>query len=87
MRVPSLVSDPLSTLPPEVKDCSAWYGQDLANCADWIEHLSADEIAEVEQGDSLPTLAPRLQRILDEVLNGRGFVLIRALPVERWTRR
>jgi Taurine catabolism dioxygenase TauD, TfdA family len=33
----------------------------------------------------LPTLAPRLQRILDEVLNGRGFVLIRALLVERWT--
>ena len=35
----------------------------------------------------LPTLAPRLQRILDEVLNGRGFVLLRSLPVERWTRR
>lgn len=35
----------------------------------------------------LPTLTPRLQRILDEVLNGRGFVLIKSLPVERWTRR
>ncbi len=35
----------------------------------------------------LPTLAPRLQDILDEVLNGRGFVLIKGLPVERWTRR
>lgn len=35
----------------------------------------------------LPALAPRLQRILDEVLNGRGFVLIRALPVESWTKR
>jgi len=35
----------------------------------------------------LPTLAPRLQRLLDEVLNGRGFVLIRGLPVERWTKR
>lgn len=35
----------------------------------------------------LPTLAPRLERILDEVLNERGFVLIRALPLERWTRR
>ena len=35
----------------------------------------------------LPTLAPRLQAILDEVLNGRGFVLIKGLPVERWTRR
>jgi hypothetical protein len=35
----------------------------------------------------LPTLAPRLHTILDEVLNGRGFVLLRSLPVERWTRR
>src|SRR5215217_4526725 len=33
----------------------------------------------------LPRLGLRLQRILDEVLNGRGFVLLRALPVERWT--
>src|SRR5215470_7649757 len=87
MRVPSLVSEPLSTLPPEVEDRSAWYGQDLANCDDWIEHLSTDEIAEVEQDGSLPSLAPRLHRILDEVLNGRGFVLIKGLPVERWTRR
>ena len=35
----------------------------------------------------LPTLARRLQRILDEVLNRRGLVLMRALPLERWTRR
>lgn len=34
----------------------------------------------------LPTLGPRLQRILDEVLTGRGFVLLRGLPVERWSR-
>ena len=64
------------TLPPEVEDRSAWYGHDLANCDDWIEHVSAAEIA-----------VPRLQRILDEVVNGRGFVLIRGLPIERWTRR
>ena len=35
----------------------------------------------------LPNLAPRLRVLLDEVLNGRGFVLIRGLPVQRWTRR
>ena len=35
----------------------------------------------------LPTLGPRLQHLLDEVLNGRGFVLIKSLPVERWTKR
>jgi len=36
---------------------------------------------------SLPTLGPRLQKLLDEVLNGRGFVLVRTLPIRRWTRR
>jgi hypothetical protein len=35
----------------------------------------------------LPALAPRLRRLLDEVLNGRGFVLLRALPVKTWTKR
>jgi hypothetical protein len=34
----------------------------------------------------LPTLAPRLERILNEVLTGRGFVLLRRLPVERWSK-
>jgi hypothetical protein len=35
----------------------------------------------------LPTLGPRLRRLLDETLSGRGFVLIKALPVERWIKR
>jgi len=35
----------------------------------------------------LPTLKSRLTQILHEVLEGRGFVLLRGLPVERWGRR
>ncbi len=35
----------------------------------------------------LPTLAPRLRVIMDDVLNGRGFVLLRGLPIERWSRQ
>src|ERR1700719_3992231 len=35
----------------------------------------------------LPTLGARLRDVLDEVLNGRGFALIRALPVQRWSKR
>jgi Taurine catabolism dioxygenase TauD, TfdA family len=38
-------------------------------------------------GFPLPTLGPRLHDLLDEVLSGRGFVLIKALPVKRWTKR
>ena len=33
----------------------------------------------------LPLLAPRLRRILHDVLDGRGFALLRGLPVQRWS--
>jgi len=36
---------------------------------------------------ALPTLAPRLGQLLEEVLNGRGFVLFRGLRVQTWTKR
>jgi hypothetical protein len=35
----------------------------------------------------LPQLAPRLRQVRKEVLDGRGFALLRGLPVERWSRR
>lgn len=35
----------------------------------------------------LPQLKLHLQELLGEVLEGRGFVLIRGLPVDRWSRR
>ncbi|HET6978869.1 MAG TPA: TauD/TfdA family dioxygenase [Pyrinomonadaceae bacterium] len=94
---------PDSTLPPEVRDSSVWYGPELARQNDWKETLTEIVIAEVESAVhkferlqqsgvdfadvSLPTLRPELQQLLDLVLNGRGFVLIRRLPVERWTRK
>jgi len=48
---------------------------------------SGIDIATITPHDvPLPTLGPRLQRVLNEVLNGRGFVLIKGLPVKRWTK-
>ena len=89
------------TLPPEVRNSSAWYARDLRAVSDWIEEFTDSEIGEVERAVQalaktdlakiraedvpLPTLAPRLRILLDEVLNGRGFVLLKGLPVERWT--
>jgi TfdA family taurine catabolism dioxygenase TauD len=35
----------------------------------------------------LPTFGSRLQSMLGEVLDGRGFALLRRLPVERWSNR
>src|SRR5258708_32760426 len=49
---------------------------------------SSLELTSISRDDfHLPTLGPRLHPLLDEVLSGRGFVLIHALPVERWTKR
>ncbi len=65
---------------------------------EWIYQLSAAEIAEIEAATAavrgrdlaeiqradfpLPTLGPALDRLREEILNGRGFVLMRGLPVE-----
>jgi len=49
---------------------------------------TSGDIANISRNDfPLPTLGPRLRRLLDEVINGRGFVLIRALPVKQWSKR
>ena len=52
-----------------------------------LDALEVD-IAALQAGDfPLPTLAQRLQRIRADVLHGRGFVLLRGLPVQRWSLR
>jgi hypothetical protein len=46
------------------------------------------DIAGLQQQDfPLPTLAPRLAQIQHDVLEGRGFALLRGLPVQRWPLR
>ena len=46
-------------------------------------HARALEIASIRREDfPLPTLGPVLERLCAEVLNGRGFALLRGLPVE-----
>jgi hypothetical protein len=50
--------------------------------------LARTDIARLTQADfALPTLGPRLARIRAEVLRGRGFALLRGLPVDRWSPR
>jgi len=55
--------------------CMPW----LSQHADWSE-LSRERFV-------LPTLGPRLARVQRELLEGRGFVLLRALPLAAWGRR
>ena len=36
------------TLPPEQTNAAAWYGSEMAARSDWLMHLSAAELAEIE---------------------------------------
>lgn len=45
------------------------------------------QVGAVSQADfPLPTLGPLLHSLQQEVLRGRGFALLRGLPVEEWSR-
>src|SRR5438046_1039936 len=46
-----------------------------------IEESGREPMAWRREGFPLPTLGGRLQRVLSEVLDGRGFVILRGLPV------
>ena len=77
---------------------SVWYGPGLADSESWTYKLSADERQEllaaaedVRDRDiqdirrsvfPLPRFGPRLDKLRQEVIRGRGFVLLRGVPIE-----
>ncbi|MBU6281652.1 TauD/TfdA family dioxygenase [bacterium] len=81
---------------------AAWRADELRARGDWLERLSADEVAEIERAASaaasrglapgllrrkdfaLPSLARRVRAWARELREGRGIVVLRGLPVERW---
>jgi TfdA family taurine catabolism dioxygenase TauD len=90
----------MDTVP--VRGPGVWYGRDLAARRDWIREFSSHELVEIQAAVRaardispeklspasfpLPGFGPELGRILAELLEGRGFILLRGLPVERMTR-
>lgn len=90
-----------SSLPPAVNDSSVWYGPELVERNGWVEWLAEREVEEVGRAverwrggieelrtiRALPTLGAKLRGMMEEVLWGRGFVVIKGLPVEGWTKR
>lgn len=92
--LPPEIGDAFAWCGPELMDRTDWIAHlspaEIAEVESAVRDLveSSAELTSINARDfPLPTLGPRLWRLLEEVLNGRGFVLIKALPVERWTAR
>ena len=80
---------------------AAWRGAQLSEPAEWMVHLDAADIAELDtamrhvetsglalhevdrHSFTLPKLGAKLDAMREEVLHGRGFALVRGLPVDR----
>ncbi len=62
---------------------------DVAEIESAMRHLGNGDnerpLTQLRRDDfELPTLAPRLLSVLDDIEHGRGFVLLQGLPVTRW---
>jgi hypothetical protein len=92
--LPPPVEGPTVWYGPEMTKRTEWVhilsAADLAEIEAAMRPLAERQadIARIAKADfPLPTLAPKLAEICDELLNGRGFALLRGLPVERWSIR
>lgn len=86
--------------PGPVGGPAAWRGPELARSNDWVVSFTHGEIAELEEAAralagrelssigradvALPGLQERTRRWAEELGDGRGFLLLKGLPVERW---
>jgi hypothetical protein len=90
-ELPDEITCPSAWYGPEVASRADWLhvlrDQEIADIELTVQRLeqSGADLVRLRREDfPLPTLGPRLRRILPEVLDGRGFVLLRGLPVNRW---
>jgi Taurine catabolism dioxygenase TauD, TfdA family len=93
-NLPPEVNGPSAWYGPEMASDSAWIEHLSSTEIDEVERATQRfaatgiDISTLCQSQfPLPELGPRLNRVLSDVLHGRGFALLRGLPAGRWTRR
>ena len=83
-------------------DPAVWRGPEMARKRDWLYGFTSDDIAEIEAAVAalrgrdmltvtradfpLPRLGAFLRDMQKEIIEGRGFAMLRGLPVEAWSR-
>jgi hypothetical protein len=93
-ELPPAVTGPSVWYGPEISSRNDWIYQLTAEDVGEVERAMAPlvsaqaDIAQIKRQDfELPQLGPKLRSICDDVMNGRGFALVRGLPVEQWSMR
>ena len=92
--------DDVEMPPGPIEGPSAWYGRSIKDSDEWVFEFSKADISEIDAAVDvslankiqdidrsnfpLPALGPRLDALLDDLLDGRGFALMRGLPLDRY---
>jgi Taurine catabolism dioxygenase TauD, TfdA family len=94
LELPPALAGPSAWYGPDITDRSEWIELlspaelgEIEAASHQLAHGEMDWRTLSAQAFPLPKLNQRLSGILDDVLEGRGFVVLRGLPVERWGRR
>lgn len=92
--LPAAIEGPSVWYGPSMQARTDWVYQLTADDIAEVEHAMQPlvdreaDIAQIRQADfALPTLGAKITAICDEVINGRGFALMRGLPVDKWSIR
>jgi hypothetical protein len=93
-ELPPIVTGPSAWYGPEVAGRTDWIERlsptaiaEMEAAGRRLLQGDVDWQALCAEDFSLPSLEQRLLAIIHDVLEGRGFVLLRGLPVDRWGRR
>jgi hypothetical protein len=91
--LPAEIVGPSAWLGPDVATSERWIHhlsdaelRELEQAARQALSMHSDIAAIQRESFVLPTLGPRLARLHDILIHGCGFALVRALPVESWSR-
>jgi hypothetical protein len=91
--LPAEIVGPSAWLGPDVAASERWIHRlsdaelrELEQAARQALSMHSDIAAIQRESFVLPTLGPRLARLHDILIHGCGFALVRALPVESWSR-
>jgi hypothetical protein len=88
------IGGPSSWMGPDLQDRDEWIVElddaqrrELLDALAGIERTGTDFLAMSRANFPLPTVGPLLESMLRELLEGRGFVLLRGVPVEELSER
>ncbi|MBT8239922.1 MAG: hypothetical protein KJN63_01695, partial [Acidimicrobiia bacterium] len=78
-------SEMVCDLPPAQSGPSAWTGAQLLDDQSWVWQLGGQEVEQILTGRPGRDLITKVHEMQRELTHGRGFELVRGLPVQQLT--